>query len=63
MAASGPRTSEVGDDLRLLELTLDHGAKIDAKDSYEGPASSAPPNEAFRASFVGCSTPASTATT
>ena len=29
-------TSEVGDDPRLLELTLDHGAEIDAKDSYNG---------------------------
>ena len=29
-------TSEVGDDPRLLELTLDHGAKVDDKDSYNG---------------------------
>ena len=29
-------TSEVGDDPRLLELTLEHGAEIDAKDSYNG---------------------------
>ena len=29
-------TSEVGDDLRLLELTLRNGADVDAKDSYNG---------------------------
>ena len=29
-------TSEVGDDLRLLELTLANGAEVDAKDSYDG---------------------------
>ncbi len=29
-------TSEVGDDPRLLELTLDHGAEVDDKDSYNG---------------------------
>jgi uncharacterized protein len=29
-------TSEVGDDPRLLELTLAHGADVDAKDSYNG---------------------------
>jgi uncharacterized protein len=29
-------TSEVGDDPRLLDLTLEHGAEIDAKDSYNG---------------------------
>ena len=29
-------TSEVGDDPRLLELTLAAGADINAKDSYEG---------------------------
>jgi hypothetical protein len=29
-------TSEVGDDLRLLELTLAAGADINAKDSYDG---------------------------
>jgi len=29
-------TSEVGDDLRLLDLTLGAGADIDAKDSYNG---------------------------
>ena len=29
-------TSEVGDDPRLLELTLANGADIDAKDSYNG---------------------------
>ena len=29
-------TSEVGDDPRLLELTLDNGADVDAKDSYNG---------------------------
>jgi len=29
-------TSEVGDDPRLLELTLEHGAAVDAKDSYNG---------------------------
>jgi ankyrin repeat protein len=29
-------TSEVGDDLRLLELTLANGADVDAKDSYVG---------------------------
>jgi uncharacterized protein len=29
-------TSEVGDDTRLLELTLAHGADVDAKDSYNG---------------------------
>jgi ankyrin repeat protein len=29
-------TSEVGDDPRLLELTLDAGADVDAKDSYNG---------------------------
>ena len=29
-------TSEVGDDPRLLELTLEHGAQVDAKDSYNG---------------------------
>ena len=29
-------TSEVGDDLRLLELTLEHGADVNAKDSYNG---------------------------
>jgi hypothetical protein len=29
-------TSEVGDDLRLLELTLANGAEVDAKDSYNG---------------------------
>jgi len=29
-------TSEVGDDPRLLELTLEHGAEVDAKDSYNG---------------------------
>ena len=29
-------TSEVGDDPHLLELTLAHGADVDAKDSYNG---------------------------
>jgi len=29
-------TSEVGDDPRLLELTLENGADVDAKDSYDG---------------------------
>jgi ankyrin repeat protein len=29
-------TSEVGDDPRLLELTLANGADLDAKDSYDG---------------------------
>lgn len=29
-------TSEVGDDPRLLELTLANGANVDAKDSYNG---------------------------
>jgi ankyrin repeat protein len=29
-------TSEVGDDPRMLELTLDAGADVDAKDSYNG---------------------------
>lgn len=29
-------TSEVGDDTRLLELTLSHGADVHAKDSYNG---------------------------
>ena len=29
-------TSEVGDEPRLLELTLEHGADVDAKDSYDG---------------------------
>jgi uncharacterized protein len=29
-------TSEVGDDPRLLELTLANGAKVDDKDSYDG---------------------------
>jgi uncharacterized protein len=29
-------TSEVGDDPRLLELTLANGAKVDDKDSYNG---------------------------
>ena len=29
-------TSEVGDDPRLLELTLAHGGDVDAKDSYNG---------------------------
>jgi ankyrin repeat protein len=29
-------TSEVGDDPRLLELTLAHGADVNAKDSYNG---------------------------
>ncbi len=29
-------TSEVGDDPRLLELTLEHGADVNAKDSYNG---------------------------
>ena len=29
-------TSEVGDDPRLLELTLGNGADVDAKDSYDG---------------------------
>ena len=29
-------TSEVGDDPRLLELTLDHGAKVNDKDSFNG---------------------------
>ena len=29
-------TSEVGDDPRLLELTLEHGADVDDKDSYNG---------------------------
>ena len=29
-------TSEVGDDLRLLDLTLGAGADLDAKDSYNG---------------------------
>jgi len=29
-------TSEVGDDPRLLELTLANGARIDDKDSYDG---------------------------
>ncbi len=29
-------TSEVGDDLRLLELTLANGADVDARDSYNG---------------------------
>ena len=29
-------TSEVGDDLRLLELTLANGARVNDKDSYDG---------------------------
>ena len=29
-------TSEVGDDIRLLELTLANGAQVNAKDSYNG---------------------------
>jgi ankyrin repeat protein len=29
-------TSEVGDDPRLLDLTLEAGADVDAKDSYDG---------------------------
>ena len=29
-------TSEVGDDVRLLDLTLDAGADVNAKDSYNG---------------------------
>ena len=29
-------TSEVGDDPRLLDLTIDHGANVDDKDSYNG---------------------------
>ena len=29
-------TSEVGDDPRLLELTLESGARVDDKDSYDG---------------------------
>ena len=29
-------TSEVGDDPRLLELTLDNGARVNAKDSFNG---------------------------
>jgi uncharacterized protein len=29
-------TSEVGDDPRLLELTLGHGARVDDKDSFNG---------------------------
>jgi ankyrin repeat protein len=29
-------TSEVGDDPRLLELTLDNGAEVNDKDSYNG---------------------------
>ena len=29
-------TSEVGDDPRLLDLTLANGAKVDDKDSYDG---------------------------
>lgn len=29
-------TSEVGDDARLLELTLDAGADVNARDSYDG---------------------------
>jgi uncharacterized protein len=29
-------TSEVGDDVRLLELTLDAGADVNAKDGYNG---------------------------
>jgi ankyrin repeat protein len=29
-------TSEIGDDPRLLELTLDAGADVDAKDSFNG---------------------------
>ena len=29
-------TSEVGDDPRLLELTLANGARVDDKDSYDG---------------------------
>jgi ankyrin repeat protein len=31
-------SSEVGDDPRLLELFLDHGARVDDKDSYNGTA-------------------------
>jgi uncharacterized protein len=31
-------SSEVGDDPRLLELTLDHGARVNDKDSYNGTA-------------------------
>ena len=30
-------TSEVGDDPRLLELTLRSGTHVDAKDSYRAP--------------------------
>ena len=29
-------TSEVGDDVTLLDLTLEHGAQVNAKDSYNG---------------------------
>jgi len=31
-------SSEVGDDPRLLEITLDHGARVNDKDSYNGTA-------------------------
>ena len=31
-------TAEVGDDPRLLELTLAHGADVDAKDRFDGTA-------------------------
>ena len=56
-------TSEVGDDPRLLELTLTGGAELNDKDSYNGTGLSAPPSAATRASCAGCCGRASSATT
>jgi hypothetical protein len=54
-------TSEVGDDPRLLELTLASGADVDAKDSYNGTGLIRA--AATSASWSGCSTRRSRSTT
>jgi hypothetical protein len=56
-------TSEVGDDPRLLELTLENGADVRSLDSYDGTGLIAPPIAATRRSSRGSSRRTSTSTT
>ena len=56
-------TSEVGDDPRLLELTLEHGAKVNAKDSYNGTGLIRAAERGYARSSAACSRPRSRSTT
>ena len=56
-------TSEVGDDPRLLELTLNAGADVEARDSFDGTGLIRPRSAATRGLSSGCCEQAWTATT